>query len=492
MSKITIHLSQTVYDTQGAALVLGSGDSIGTQILGPFMLDGIFTNAHHVAAPLSQNGSEIQLTYADDAYANYKLAQALPPFVLSGTATISSIEEYYPGFFSVDMSGSIRIPYSFTSSGGTLSLGNPVADFKTWSFRTLISRTDSNYDAVYGNISETVRGDLHTEHDSLSGTVTSIEYSADVFLTKGTVTGYFEASTFPSSAQSNSLSVNGTITNVQEQYADQSSFTLSDAAIPVDADTVLSLNLLSNADLFTHDDVFDVSLPATLAAPWLLASGAGNDSISLTGGGALAAVDAGSGDDTIALHDFGHSVDGGSGIDTLLLPGARGDYKVTVKDGAVVVHENSTGLDATLAHVERVTFKDGTFAIDVGGNAGEAYRIYQAAFNRAPDAVGLGYWISAMDKGASLQDIAAGFVGSDEFKTLYGSSPSNHDLVTRMYTNVLHRAPDAAGLDYWVGILDNHQATVPQVLSFISESGENVSALAGVIGNGFAYTPWMG
>jgi hypothetical protein len=33
-------------------------------------------------------------------------------------------------------------------------------------------------------------------------------------------------------------------------------------------------------------------------------------------------------------------------------------------------------------------------ALDVDGAAGQAYRLYQAAFDRAPDKNGLGYWIN--------------------------------------------------------------------------------------------------
>ena len=32
-------------------------------------------------------------------------------------------------------------------------------------------------------------------------------------------------------------------------------------------------------------------------------------------------------------------------------------------------------------------------ALDINGTAGQVYRLYQAAFDRKPDLVGLGYWI---------------------------------------------------------------------------------------------------
>jgi hypothetical protein len=55
---------------------------------------------------------------------------------------------------------------------------------------------------------------------------------------------------------------------------------------------------------------------------------------------------------------------------------------------------------------------------------------------------------------------------------------------------VLHRAPEAGGYNYWLGILDQHLDTAAGALANISEGGENQAAVNLVIGNGFAYTPF--
>jgi hypothetical protein len=62
--------------------------------------------------------------------------------------------------------------------------------------------------------------------------------------------------------------------------------------------------------------------------------------------------------------------------------------------------------------------------------------------------------------------------------------------VEAVYRNVLHRAPDKAGYDYWVAALDAGHSSTAQLLTAFSESSENQAALAGVIGNGFAFTPY--
>ena len=98
--------------------------------------------------------------------------------------------------------------------------------------------------------------------------------------------------------------------------------------------------------------------------------------------------------------------------------------------------------------VTRLAFRDAVIAFDVGAGetAGQAYRLYQAAFARTPDAQGLGYWIGQMDHGLALEDVAGGFVASQEFHDLYGAQPSNLELVSRFYTNVLHRPGEQAGI----------------------------------------------
>jgi hypothetical protein len=155
-------------------------------------------------------------------------------------------------------------------------------------------------------------------------------------------------------------------------------------------------------------------------------------------------------------------------------------YTVTDKAGTV---QQLTG-------VERLAFSDTTVALDVDGNGGQVYRIYQAALNRAPDAGGLGYWINAMDHGQSLASVAQGFLDSAEYHKAYDGVTSNRELVGRYYENILHRAPDAGGLEFWAGVLDNKAAGTADVLASISDSAENKAGLIGVIGNGFEYTPY--
>ena len=146
------------------------------------------------------------------------------------------------------------------------------------------------------------------------------------------------------------------------------------------------------------------------------------------------------------------TLDGGAGLDTAVFSGSKAGYTLTRTSSGMTAASAADGTDA-LINIERLQFTDKTLAFDLDGNAGQAYRLYQAAFDRVPDQGGLGYWIDQMDSGTGLSQVATGFINSAEFKALYGNNPSNAEFVTLLYDNVLHRAPDAGGYDFWMNEL---------------------------------------
>jgi len=189
----------------------------------------------------------------------------------------------------------------------------------------------------------------------------------------------------------------------------------------------------------------------------------------------------------------GMHYDGAGGLDVLAYTGPISAYSVARNgDGSFDVKDLADKAVNHLVSIERIRFSDKTLALDVDGAgiAGQAYRLYQAAFARTPDAEGLGYWIGMMDAGQALSSVAAGFVDSAEFRQAYGANPSNREIVEKFYLNVLQRPGEQAGIAYWAGILDNHQGTLASVLVGFSESSENVAGLVGVMAAGVAFTPY--
>jgi hypothetical protein len=170
---------------------------------------------------------------------------------------------------------------------------------------------------------------------------------------------------------------------------------------------------------------------------------------------------------------------------SLAVSGVRDDYTITkTNEGYVLIDNNGIMATQTATRVKRIFFNDVIVELDVGGNAGKAFRLYQAAFDRKPDRDGIVFWSGVMDLGNSPVVVAAEFLKSAEFKSLYGSTTSNTQLITLLYQHVLHRAPDPGGLAFWKAILDKDPAATAQVLVEFSESAENKDQTADSVKNG--------
>jgi len=70
----------------------------------------------------------------------------------------------------------------------------------------------------------------------------------------------------------------------------------------------------------------------------------------------------------------------------------------------------------------------------------------------------------------NLDQVAGGFTGSAEFQAKYGALDDTQ-FVTLLYNNVLHRAPDPAGLSGWLNVLETGGTRTSVVIGF-SESPE--------------------
>ena len=104
----------------------------------------------------------------------------------------------------------------------------------------------------------------------------------------------------------------------------------------------------------------------------------------------------------------------------------------------------------------------------------QIYRLYLAAFDRTPDAAGLAYWIGTP---LTVPQIASYFVTSPEFLAKYGSL-SNTQFVQQLYLNILGRTGDAAGVTYWISVL-NSGVTRGVVLTAFANSDELIMRLGG-------------
>ncbi len=207
----------------------------------------------------------------------------------------------------------------------------------------------------------------------------------------------------------------------------------------------------------------------------------GNDSIYTSSNGddsSSSAIYTYVGDDSFyesqKLIKYNDTFYGGAGTDTLVYSAKSTGFSIVSSNyvwDAQSQKSNLTGFIVTntakaintvqINQVEKIQFSD--FTLDttmLTKTAALAHsqivsltQLYIASFNRAPDSVGLYYWGSRLSDGMSLQDIANSFFVQPETIAAYPTTMATSDFVTRVYNNVLSRAPDSDGLKYWVSEL---------------------------------------
>ena len=162
------------------------------------------------------------------------------------------------------------------------------------------------------------------------------------------------------------------------------------------------------------------------------------------------------------------SITGLSGTNSVLYSGQSLNYTLSINKTSITLQDR-TGAEGTdtLANIQNINFSDKSlssswFTKTASLNSSQIVdlvELYIASFNRAPDAIGLNYWGSRLFDGMSLQDIAKSFFEQPETISAYPANMADSNFVTKIYNNVLNRAPDSQGLDYWLGEIKSGHVT---------------------------------
>lgn len=104
--------------------------------------------------------------------------------------------------------------------------------------------------------------------------------------------------------------------------------------------------------------------------------------------------------------------------------------------------------------------------------------LYIGYFGRAPDPVGLNYWVGRLADGFSLAEIAESFSvqAESQAKYPYLANPniaSPQAFITQVYLNLFNRVPDAEGLAYWTAQLESGTDIGDFILDVISGAVTN-------------------
>ena len=270
-----------------------------------------------------------------------------------------------------------------------------------------------------------------------------------------------------------------------------------------------------------------------------LNAGVGNDIVHAGGGNDLVDGGAGddrlygdAGDDELTGGAGNDWIDGGAGLDTARLSGTRADYTIRVEQGQMVVSARAgdNGTDH-LINMELLNFRDAGEDLSVRGTI---TRMIDALEDRVATRIELDDWEAAHASGTALVDIAASLLQNydgddaltyddfgrslylngverpgtykelsnllvslrdghtraevllkfaDSFEMSYAryAGATTHIADTeigslvRMYDALFDRAPDAGGLNYWIGAFENGNtiATIADAFVTMAEGGIN-------------------
>lgn len=154
-------------------------------------------------------------------------------------------------------------------------------------------------------------------------------------------------------------------------------------------------------------------------------------------------------DDTIYV--VGPRVDGGAGNDTAVWLKAFDDFNSQLKN---IERLEMRGADPLSQHQQSL------------------YKLYRAGMGRDPDLGGFQWW---NDSNKPLDEIARGFFASPEFAPT-AAKAQTPDYIDSLYRNILGRAPEQAGLDYWNSRADLDGAGL---LAHIADAPENQLGILG-------------
>ncbi|KHL72391.1 hemolysin [Pseudomonas putida] len=194
-------------------------------------------------------------------------------------------------------------------------------------------------------------------------------------------------------------------------------------------------------------------------------AGAGNDTIVTGNGNNTVIaglgnnnVTTGSGNDTIVLSGVNHAdiVNTGEGYDVVQLDGSRDNYNFAAGNNFSVnlTSAQDVGQTALISGAEFLTFVDGETVESVvlarSEDEAAALRLYQGILGRDADLEGAKAFTNLVNEGTSLSDIANQFLNSAEF-----AGAANEASINGLYSSLLDREADEAGSDAWEAVLAN-------------------------------------
>lgn len=181
------------------------------------------------------------------------------------------------------------------------------------------------------------------------------------------------------------------------------------------------------------------------------------------------------GNDTLFGGQGSDLLHGGRGSDTVNYVGTSDEF-IIVRDHAAtrVYHKDNIAEGDLLLNIETIRFADRDVAIQYDEEIVWISTLYSKVLDRQADFEGLDNWAKNLDAHGSIGRIAIEFFRSSEYAELSGtdfSTLSGDEQVSLFYRELLEREPDQLGLSYWQTQM-NQGATEGEVLEGIILSAE--------------------
>lgn len=231
----------------------------------------------------------------------------------------------------------------------------------------------------------------------------------------------------------------------------------------------------------------------------------------LIGNDAANVLTGSSGDDVLTGNAGNDSLRGGADFDTAVYIGKRADYTLTFNgtysNSYMVTDQRGGEGQDQLSEVERLQFSDGSYAVDmrIDDAGGKTALLVGALFGAAGLAdlkevgVVLSYFslnqlrtFPTLSYGPhSLRDGASFVMNFQDMPAAPGST-SNATFVNTVFKNVVGTAPDEATLQAFVGLLDAHIFSQPQLLAAAATTQANMDRvdLVGLAAKGMLFLPY--
>jgi hypothetical protein len=118
-------------------------------------------------------------------------------------------------------------------------------------------------------------------------------------------------------------------------------------------------------------------------------------------------------------------------------------------------------------------------------NTGFITDLYNTFFNRPPDAGGLAFWVGQLNQGLPREVALVSYMFSTEFvnftQAIFGTSTARKeiDTIVDFYRGLLARLPDDGGFNFWVGQFRAAQCLGASAVTAQAEAISSAYALSG-------------